>query len=285
MTSLTKQESEIYDRQIRLWGVEAQQRLQASRVLMAGRFGCVSAEISKNLILAGFGATIMDDGLVVPEDLGSNFVLTENGIGKNRALSAHARLQELNPMVSVTTNVNGTSSITSTFITEGKYNVVVLSGPVPKTEMIRVNQICRTVNCSFFYVDMYGFLGVGFSDLGNAFEYRSGSVDKGTEKLIPVKFATIETTLNTSWKDLASRRFGTPSIYYAWNCLMGYMENKGTSTVTIEGNIYIKVFGFLSISSSWFVIIIIIKTNLFFFLQSVLNNNKKNNANTKHTYC
>ena len=88
MTSLTKQESEIYDRQIRLWGVEAQQRLQASRVLMAGRFGCVSAEISKNLILAGFGATIMDDGLVVPEDLGSNFVLTENGIGKNLLISS-----------------------------------------------------------------------------------------------------------------------------------------------------------------------------------------------------
>ena len=71
--AVTKQESEIYDRQIRLWGIEAQQRLQSSRILLAGRFSGTSAEVGKNLVLAGFSATIMDDGVCSGEDLGANF--------------------------------------------------------------------------------------------------------------------------------------------------------------------------------------------------------------------
>ena len=226
MASLTVQESEIYDRQIRLWGIEAQQRLQSSRVLMAGRFSATSAEISKNLVLAGFSATIMDSGLTTAEDLGANFLFNESSVGKNRAESAHERLQELNPMVKVTTSTQPTTSITSEFINVEKYNVVVLSGPVSMSEMIRINQECRQTNsdCAFFYVDMFGFLGVGFSDLGPNFSYRSGSVEAGNEKLIPVKFSTIETTLGTPWSELSSRRFGTPPIYYAWDCLLQHKE-------------------------------------------------------------
>jgi ubiquitin-like 1-activating enzyme E1 A len=229
MTSLTVQESEIYDRQIRLWGIEAQQRLQSSRVLLAGRFSATSAEISKNLVLAGFSATIMDPGLTTAEDLGANFLLDGVSVGKNRAVSAHERLQELNPMVQVTTSTQPTTDITTKFINVEKYNVVVLSGPVAMSEMIRINQECRktTTDCAFFYVDMYGFIGVGFSDLGENFSYRSGSVEEGNEKLTPVKFSTMETTLATLWSELASRRFGTPSIYYAWHCLIHYMEQHG----------------------------------------------------------
>jgi len=42
---LSAQEAEIYDRQIRLWGVESQQRMQSSRVLLAGAFRGVMAEV------------------------------------------------------------------------------------------------------------------------------------------------------------------------------------------------------------------------------------------------
>ena len=41
-----------YDRQIRLWGLAAQQRMSETRVLVFG-FRGLATEISKNLVLAG----------------------------------------------------------------------------------------------------------------------------------------------------------------------------------------------------------------------------------------
>jgi len=45
-------ESNLYDRQIRLWGVEAQKRLNNARILIIG-MGGLGAEVSKNIILEG----------------------------------------------------------------------------------------------------------------------------------------------------------------------------------------------------------------------------------------
>ena len=237
MTSLSLQESEVYDRQIRLWGIEAQQRLQSSRVLLAGTFSTSSAEISKNLVLAGFSATILDSGTVLAEDLGSNFLLSADSVGKSRALSAHANLQELNPMVKVTSLQESTQIVSPEFITKEKYNVVVLSGSISQREMMRINQVCREAGAAFFFVEMYGFLGVGFSDLGPNFSYRSGSVDLGTDKITAVKYASMETALNTSWKELASVRFGMPSIYYVWHCILMYMEHNKLTALSSSADL------------------------------------------------
>ena len=43
-SELTEKEAAIYDRQIRLWGVEAQKRMQNSRVLFCG-FRATNAEV------------------------------------------------------------------------------------------------------------------------------------------------------------------------------------------------------------------------------------------------
>ncbi|ELK23996.1 SUMO-activating enzyme subunit 1 [Myotis davidii] len=57
---ISEEEAAQYDRQIRLWGLEAQKRLRASRVLLVGTKG-LGAEIAKNLILAGVkGLTMLD---------------------------------------------------------------------------------------------------------------------------------------------------------------------------------------------------------------------------------
>uniref|UniRef100_A0A3B3Z6V8 THIF-type NAD/FAD binding fold domain-containing protein n=1 Tax=Periophthalmus magnuspinnatus TaxID=409849 RepID=A0A3B3Z6V8_9GOBI len=72
-TMISEEEAAQYDRQIRLWGLEAQKRLRASRVLLAG-LGGLGAEIAKNLILAGVkGVTLLDHKQVIltgcPRDL------------------------------------------------------------------------------------------------------------------------------------------------------------------------------------------------------------------------
>uniref|UniRef100_A0A3Q2Y647 SUMO1 activating enzyme subunit 1 n=1 Tax=Hippocampus comes TaxID=109280 RepID=A0A3Q2Y647_HIPCM len=57
---ITEEEAAQYDRQIRLWGLDAQKRLRGSRVLLAG-LGGLGAEVAKNLILAGVkGLTLLD---------------------------------------------------------------------------------------------------------------------------------------------------------------------------------------------------------------------------------
>jgi ubiquitin-like 1-activating enzyme E1 A len=61
--AVTRQESEVYDRQIRLWGIEAQQRLQSSRMLLCGRFSATAAEVGKNLVLAVRACIVFYEGL------------------------------------------------------------------------------------------------------------------------------------------------------------------------------------------------------------------------------
>ncbi len=53
MEKLSVQEAELYDRQIRLWGAEAQQRIRGSTVLIYG-MNALGAEVSKNAVLAGW---------------------------------------------------------------------------------------------------------------------------------------------------------------------------------------------------------------------------------------
>eukprot|EP00560_Eucampia_antarctica_P005158 CAMPEP_0197840898 /NCGR_PEP_ID=MMETSP1437-20131217/45870_1 /TAXON_ID=49252 ORGANISM="Eucampia antarctica, Strain CCMP1452" /NCGR_SAMPLE_ID=MMETSP1437 /ASSEMBLY_ACC=CAM_ASM_001096 /LENGTH=431 /DNA_ID=CAMNT_0043450575 /DNA_START=63 /DNA_END=1354 /DNA_ORIENTATION=+ len=52
-------ESDVYDRQIRLWGAEAQNKIRDTKVLYVHMSG-VSSEILKNLVLAGVRAAICD---------------------------------------------------------------------------------------------------------------------------------------------------------------------------------------------------------------------------------
>lgn len=73
----------LYDRQIRLWGIDAQKRMASSRVLVYGITG-LSAEVCKNIVLSGVGnVCIMDNGKVTPSLLGSNFFINEKQIGEN----------------------------------------------------------------------------------------------------------------------------------------------------------------------------------------------------------
>lgn len=77
VAQITEDEASLYDRQIRLWGLEAQNRMRGSTVLVLGLRG-VAHETIKNLVLAGIGRLIvMDDGEVTEEDLGSGFLFRE----------------------------------------------------------------------------------------------------------------------------------------------------------------------------------------------------------------
>ena len=98
--TLTAKEKK-YDRQLRLWAASGQQALEDANILLLNSgSGVVGVEALKNLILPGVGQfTIVDEVKVQESDLGVNFFLTEDSLGRSRAQETCNYLRELNPEV------------------------------------------------------------------------------------------------------------------------------------------------------------------------------------------
>lgn len=80
---LSADEIALYDRQLRLWGIEAQNRMRKAKVLLI-TIKALGNEVAKNLVLAGIGSlTIVDPGDVTAKDVSSQFCVTKEDIGKN----------------------------------------------------------------------------------------------------------------------------------------------------------------------------------------------------------
>uniref|UniRef100_A0A8I5ZL60 SUMO-activating enzyme subunit 1 n=1 Tax=Rattus norvegicus TaxID=10116 RepID=A0A8I5ZL60_RAT len=160
---ISEEEAAQYDRQIRLWGLEAQKRLRASRVLIVGMKG-LGAEIAKNLILAGVkGLTMLDHEQVSPEDLGAQFLIRTGSVGQNRAEASLERAQNLNPMVDVKVDTEDIEKKPESFFTE--FDAVCLTC-CSKDVIIKVDQICHRNSIKFFTGDVFGYHGYTFANLG-----------------------------------------------------------------------------------------------------------------------
>jgi ubiquitin-like 1-activating enzyme E1 A len=80
---ITADEIALYDRQIRLWGVKAQESLRKANILLAN-MRALANEVAKNLVLAGINSlTVIDHELATEDDLGAQFFLSEDDVGKN----------------------------------------------------------------------------------------------------------------------------------------------------------------------------------------------------------
>jgi hypothetical protein len=92
---------EIYDRQIRLWGREAQVRLKHARVMvLGGAQRGLAAEVVKNLTLAGVGHLTIVDNAAAPENDQPSIFRSLNG-EKWAAQVVAEGAKRLNPMVSI----------------------------------------------------------------------------------------------------------------------------------------------------------------------------------------
>lgn len=92
--------SKRYDRQIRIWGAEGQQRLESSRIAL---LNCspTGSETLKNLVLGGIASfTIVDGQKVEARDLGNNFLIDAGRLGQSRAQVVTDLLKEMNDSVS-----------------------------------------------------------------------------------------------------------------------------------------------------------------------------------------
>lgn len=159
---ISADEIALYDRQIRLWGVKAQERIRSAKVLLV-TVKAIGAEIAKNLILNGIGSlTIIDNGQVIDNDLGAQYFIRDEDIGLNRAQAASTRLQELNPRVAVIPDISDVTTKGPDFYSSFD---MIIATDLPFFSLSLINAAARMAKRPFYATGIHGFYGFIFADL------------------------------------------------------------------------------------------------------------------------
>ncbi|KAJ5195824.1 hypothetical protein N7449_006303 [Penicillium cf. viridicatum] len=159
-----------YDRQLRLWAATGQQALEDSHVLLVnsdgplgqyntGVTGVAGVETLKNLVLPGIGGfTIVDPAIVTESDLGVNFFLEEESLGKSRAEETCRLLKELNPDVEGNYSLKRVEEllIDPDFLPQHK--LVIISGPMRRSTLVPLIQEAKQLGIPVLYLHSVGFL-------------------------------------------------------------------------------------------------------------------------------
>ena len=163
-----KIDEELYSRQIIFLGMETMEKISQLKILIIGLRG-LGVEIAKNIIVSGPNkVTIFDPNQVQIKDLGSNFYLCENDIGKRRDKACIQKLKKLNKYVNVNYfTENNLDDVLSKII--GNYNVVIVSEIIQKKYILLLDDISRKNKICFIYSAVCGLSSFIFTDFGNDF--------------------------------------------------------------------------------------------------------------------
>ncbi|TBU26012.1 hypothetical protein BD309DRAFT_749915 [Dichomitus squalens] len=207
--SITEDEAAVYDRQIRLWGLEAQQRMRNATILVVQLKG-VATEAIKNIVLAGIGKLIVvDSDDVAEEDLGAGFFYRDEDIGKKRVDAAKARIESLNPLVTVETSSDSSLLKNDAVDTLIASVDMVCVTDVDRTTLVRLNDACRKMHKPFYSGGTYGLLGYIFCDLLQH-DYiapdRSSQKDVAKNVKNTAVYVSLRTALQHRWTGMTRRQ-------------------------------------------------------------------------------
>ena len=149
-------DSELYDRQIRTFGMDAVNKLNSSSVCVIGLDNGLGTEIAKNLALCGIkNIFLYDNDEITINDTNNGIYYQINDIGKIKSQILSEKINDLNPLI----NVYNTNEI--------NYNCQVII-TVNKTinEMILINNIARENNKQFIGLLSEKLSGCIFVDAG-----------------------------------------------------------------------------------------------------------------------
>lgn len=164
-SNISADEIALYDRQIRLWGLQAQERIRNANILLINA-KALGNEVAKNLVLAGIGSlTVLDNALVTDDDLGSQFLISEVDVGTSRGEAASRSLQQLNPRVKITADARDITSILAIQSDYLQVFDIVIATDMPMTFMNEVNAAARLSARPFYAAGSHGFYGFVFADL------------------------------------------------------------------------------------------------------------------------
>ncbi|KAL3207709.1 hypothetical protein MRX96_039584 [Rhipicephalus microplus] len=171
----------LYSRQLYVLGRDAMLRMAKSDILVCG-MGGLGVEIAKNIILGGVkSVTIHDEAVCTRHDLSSQYYLSEERLGENRASASEASLARLNQYVRVEAH---TEPLNEKFLKQ--FNVVVLT-ETPLKEQEKIAAFAREKNISLIVADTRGLAGQIFCDFGENFRV----VDPTGEEPLSVLISSI----------------------------------------------------------------------------------------------
>jgi len=207
---ITEDEAALYDRQIRLWGLEAQQRMRNATILVVNLRG-VATETIKNIVLAGIGKLIIWDCKdVAAEDLGVGFFFRDEDVGKKRVDAAKARIESLNPLVVVETMTSPSALEREEFdaLVQGVDLVCITDSD--RDFLIRANDACRRSRKPLYAGGTYGLLGYIFCDLLEheyiTFDRSGAKRDGGKDVRATVSYSPLREALEHRWSSITRRQ-------------------------------------------------------------------------------
>eukprot|EP00794_Sanderia_malayensis_P017029 gene17029-18743_t len=159
VSSSSDKNSMKYDRQLRLWGDHGQRALENAKVCLINGTA-VGVETLKSLILPGIGKfVIVDNEMVKEEDLGNNFFLEQDCLGKPRAHCTCKLLQELNDDVIGSSFVEDPSELVENDPEFYKQFTVVIASGVKESDLVKLSDLLWRANIPLLICSSVGFLG------------------------------------------------------------------------------------------------------------------------------
>ena len=167
-----KVDDNLYSRSILTYGMETMKKLSTLKVFIYGLRG-LGIEVAKNIILNGCEeVSICDPTTVKINDLGSNFYLSENDVGKKRRDEACInKLAKLNPFVKITNTEIEQNKDINEYIKNfcekiKKFNVVVITELQTMFFISQLDAFCRNNQIKLIYSFCLGLVGYVFVDFG-----------------------------------------------------------------------------------------------------------------------
>ncbi|CAD7933453.1 unnamed protein product [Amoebophrya sp. A120] len=158
-----------FSRQNAAFGAETTLKMTKLKILVVGGGNGVGIETCKNLVLQGCGGlTIFDDSIVKPKDLGVNFFLQQEDIGKKKHDVIPPRLQELNPLCKIAGGLPDVTTLSEKAVLENKFSVMIITDSSFRFEELKsYNEFCRKNKISFLYARSNGVFATIFADHGD----------------------------------------------------------------------------------------------------------------------
>jgi len=238
-TTLTEEEATRYDRQMRLWGIEAQQRMRNATILVV-RLRGIATEAIKNMVLAGIGKLIIiDSDNVSEEDLGAGFFFRDEDVGLKRLDAARSRIESLNPLVTVETMSEVSSLEHERFESIVKLVDLVCVTDWDERGIIRMNETCRKYQKPFYAGGTYGLIGYIFCDLLNH-DYltpdRSAPKDHPKNMKATAVYTPFTSAISYHWSGLTKRQTKevNPALYFAILAIWKFQSLHGVLPVDIS---------------------------------------------------
>ncbi|KAG5501223.1 hypothetical protein JIQ42_06223 [Leishmania sp. Namibia] len=163
MLSEEDQKRQLYNRQEYVVGSETQAKYGLMNVLVVGAAG-LGAEIIKSVVLTGVKSVkVLDDAVVAIEDLGTNFFLRPDDVGKSRGAAVAQAAKDLNRFVEV-------SSVSGDPLSHIPAAHVVIYTNAYTSTLVAANDVARENQVKFISCESRGVCGCIFVDGGESLD-------------------------------------------------------------------------------------------------------------------